>query len=712
MADDGSINAGPALPTIPDQNAAAPLGVTAGSLPLVEIPMTDEDISEWWVRIEEARDVRKQLESKWDILFKDYLPTVTDGAQDVKAGIHFRNVETKKSKLFFQEPDLILTPDGPLKDKNIDPLTGLVVTAADAAFVKQAVLNKKLGRKGVNARRMVGECLFDILAWAGVGCSKIGYRNVTKPVQEPVMWPDPNWVAPPPPPGSMLGLQTATAPMVPLIGADGAPVVNTIPVVIWEEWYWTRFSPKKLLLPADLRSSRFDQEAAWEGMEFFMPELVARATFQIPDDVELRSAATDDDRVYQHVEAKSGAKPKKQVHGVEIYYKASIFDKTQPHPQAMRQLVLIEGDKGKVYVHRPSTDQTFDDLGNLTPDSLVGFPYQIFTNRDVADTPWVWCDSAFTSSSVKNINTHRQQSVKLRDANIGKFLYDTSAFTPDELDRMKRGQVGEWIAVEAGRLQNGSDKIVAALIKNEPATSDYQTASILKQDVEETLGIGGVNAGASEDTVRTATEISTSASALADRLENEQNRILDDYLMGVEKFDALLQRYATETDYVQLVGKDGATRLQAWNQQMISGKWAYTAKPDSQLRVDVARNRAQKLQFLTVTAPYANTIVDPRPIIKSLANDFGLDPNEVILPPPPPMPPGMVMPPQPGTPPGAAAGALPTPPGAGPHPAVPPQPVPHPTPAQPQGTAHKATGGLPNAAAPVTGTAQMQNGHI
>lgn len=690
------------IPEMPDPNATATATLPADGAanPLVTCKLTEEEIGEWWARVNSSRDVRKNLESKWDLLLKEYLPTVTEGAMDVKAGIHFRNVHSKKAKLFYREPDLILTPDGPLKDNVTDPVTGMVFNSGDAATIKQEVLRKKLGRKGVNARRMVGECIFDILAWAGLGCSKIGYRNVTKMVPEPVMQPDPNFVPPPAPQGSMLGLNTPQAPQVPVIDPlTGQPKVNQTPVVIFEEWYWVRFSPKKLLLPDDLHSSRFDQESPWIGMEFFMPEIMARAAFQIADDVELNQS-TADDLVYKHVEQKAGATKKKMVHGIEIWYKASIFDKTEVHPQAIRQLVFIEGDKSKVYVHRPSPDQTFDELGNLTPDSMIGFPIHIFSNRDVADTPWVWADSAFTNSSVKQVNTHRQQSVKLRDANIGKFLYDTSAFTPDEVDRMKRGEVGEWIAVEAGRLNNGSEKIVAALIKNEPARSDWQTAEALKQDIQETLGIGGVNAGASEDTVRTATEIQTSASALAERLEDEQDRILDDYLLGVEKFDALLQRYATESDYVRWVGKDGVQRLQMWNQKTISGRWAYTCQPDSQLRIDVARNRAQKLQFLTVTAPYANTIVNVKPIVKSLAKDFGLDPNEVIMPDQPP-------PPMPGQPhvPGAAAGT-PGAPAASPTGSAAP-PVSSPGPAGPP---HAATGGLPNSPSPGAGTTQMQQG--
>lgn len=692
----GSDNPESGIANVPDSGAdTASLVANPGGLPLVAIQLTPDQITEWWDEIEQSREMRKRIEEKWDILYQEYLPVVTKGAEDVRAGIHFRNVHTKISKLFFKQPDLILTAEGPVKDAMPDPLTGMILTAEDSAKQFQAVLNKKLGRKGVKVKRLVGECLFDILAWSGLGCSKIGYRNVTKPVQEPVTQPDPAWVPPPPPTGSILGLQAPPQPpMIPVLDpATGQPMMKTTEVTIYEEWYWSRFSPKKLLLPADLKTSRFDEDAPWMGMEFFMPETVARSTFKIPPGVELKLTSEADDRVYQHEGAKdSTIKARKLVRGVELYYKANIRDATEPHPQAIRQLVLIDGDKDKVYVHRPSPDQTFDELGKLTEDSLVGFPYQIFTNRDMADSPYIWADNAFTNSSVKHINTHRRQSVKLRDANIGKFLYDSGAFTPDEITRLKNGEVGEWIAVMDGRLAQGADKLIAPVVKNEPARDDYRTAQALKQDVEETLGIGGPNAGAQQDTVRTATEIATSASALADRMEDEQGRILECYLEGVEKFAALIMRWASEQDYIQWVGQDGNTKLNAWNKDTISARWAFDAKPDSQLRVDVARDRAQTMQFLEVAAAYP-MIVNPKPIFKKLATQFNLDPTEVIM---PDLIPGM---PVPGAPPVPGSGAPPIPPGAT-------GGAPAPGPSQAQSA---PTGAQPNAPAAGQGPPQLQH---
>lgn len=636
---------------MPDMNDLGQVGPPAGTdtsnlvtpaaegVNLTPIPLTPDQIGEWWGRIKESRQQNKRLGDKWDVLMKAYLPEVNAGAEDLKAGIHFRNVHTKIPKLFFRSPDLIITAEGPAKDVIIDPTTGVPIDNVSAAAIKAAILRQKLGTKGVNVKRKIGAALFDVIAWAGIGCTKIGYKAVIKQVDLPVMGPDPNFV-PPDQPGSVLGLGAAPEPpQVPQTGPDGQPLFEPQPVTIYEEWYWDHFSPKRLLRPAELKSTMYDQDASWLGMEFDMPEATARAAFQIPPEVELKTSPSTDYE-YKHEEI-NGSQAKGLVHGVEIYYKTSIFDPTtQPHPQALRHLVLLECSQEKAFVHRDDPDQTFDELGMLTPDSRIGFPYQIFTNRDLTDAAVPWADNAFTNASVKHINTHRRQSVKLRDANIAKYLYDSGAFTPDELGRIQRGEVGEFIAVEAGKLAGGAEKLIAPIVKNEASRDDWRTAQILKQDVEETLGIGGVNAGGTEDTVRTATEISTSANALADRIECEQDRVMDDYLCGVAKFDTLLCRYATETSYVNWVGNDGMNRLQPWNRSIIAGKWSFTAKPNSQLRIDAVRDRAQTIELIDTLMPLAGVMVNIKPLLRKLTLQFGEDPHELILPDPPVVEPG------------------------------------------------------------------------
>jgi hypothetical protein len=628
--------------------------------------MSDDDLAEWWKRIERAQARVKGREEKWDILLKEYLPIVSKSgeAETVKVQAHFRNVHTKMGQLFYRSPDLILTPDDPGPANNLlqnpqqptmpgqpmpgqppmpgappPPPPGPPLTMEDIISIKQAVLNKTLGRDGIKTIRLMDELLFDVLGWSGIGCSKLGYRCVTKPVPAAS---SPG--APPNPVGaSATGVDQGPAAAPPPAFPGAAPPIQAqpVPVPIFEEWYWRRFSPKKALWNDDLRSTRFDEDATWLGMEFFMSPGKAMKAFNLTADEAAKAA--EDDRVHVYEEDKHGGSPAPGlVHGYELWPKASVFT-DEPHPQAIRQLVLIEGIRDRPIVWRLSPDQEFDPTtGKLTEDSLIGFPIRILTIRDLADSAFPESDSAFTNSEVKQLSTWRRQSVKLRDAQIGKYLYDTGQLDDDDLARIQAGDVGDWIGLKAGALAQGADKVVSAMQQIHATNDDYRGYQGIETDMNETLGISANQAGSPTPTVRTATEVSDVQTNASARSEKERSRVVDFYLDGARMIDQLLMRYADNTQYVHIAGDDGARRLQAWNGQMISGKFLYEISPDSQMAVDTEADFQLLLNFYNLSAQ--DPMVNRQYLVRRLARMRGLDPAKVILPPQPPAPPKPVPP--------------------------------------------------------------------
>ena len=94
---------------------------TAGAPPpspegeLVSIPLSEEEVGQWRQRIQQSIDRREQEEARWEILLKEYLPTVKAGneTEALKVNTHFRNVQTKIGLLFVRRPEIQLTPKGP-----------------------------------------------------------------------------------------------------------------------------------------------------------------------------------------------------------------------------------------------------------------------------------------------------------------------------------------------------------------------------------------------------------------------------------------------------------------------------------------------------------------------------------------------------------------------------------------------------------------------
>lgn len=616
---------------------------------LVTLPFDEEFMNLIWLQVEKAESRRKFRETSWDLLLNEYMPVVSPSGEPetVKVQAHFRNTHSKLGSLFFKTPDLVMVPDdpGPANNSMPDPRSGLPQFAGqtlpplkmeDVIAIKAAVLKKKLGRDGIKAERLMDEMLFDVLQWSGLGVCKVGYACTMKSL--PKMGPPPTPAAPPPVPGSVLGLtappSAPVGPPVPQMGPDGQPLMEDVP--IFEDWYARRFSPKKFLCDPFLRSTRFEEDASWMGMDFFLTPKVASQKYGIPED-QLNKAA-EDDRVHQW-SWDAGAKPVGMVHCIELWMKSSVWTpESNPHPQAMNQLVLVKGLRAKPVVWRASPDQDFDkNTGRITNDSLVGFPIKVLTIRDLADACFPSSDSAFTNSDIKQMSTWRRQSISTRDAALGKYFYDSSAFGDDEVEQLKNGPIGDHIAVADGRLKDGADKIYAASAKVTSSRDDYQGFAGIKQDMNETLGIGSNQAGSETDTVRTATEADKVASASQARNDKELGRVIDIYLDIARGVDQLLMRYMTDIEYVQIGGDAAGAQMQAWNGKLVSGKYLYEIAADSQLRPDNARDFQMDMQFYNLTAK--DPMMNRGYLLKQMARRRGYDPAKLVMPPPPPPPP-------------------------------------------------------------------------
>lgn len=616
----------------------------ADKSPLVTLPMTPEEVGQFWEEVEKADTRIAQRSISWDVLLKEYQPIVKASGtpEALKVNVHFRNVHTKLPQMFFRNPDLICTPEDPSPANDtmpnpmqrfapVDPMTGQQVqlpplTREDVIAVKQAVLNKTLGRTGIKAHRLMDELLFDVLAWSGIAACKIGYRCAFATIQEPVMQPDPNYI-PPQQPGMVLGLQPqAPPPQVPVTDPmTGQPQMKSTKVPIYEEYYARRVPPKKLIVDSNLHSGRVDEDATLTGMHFYLTPKRAISEFGVTED-EL-GVGSSDEKLARY-EADGNAKAEKLVHCVELWVRASAYT-DEPHPLAINQLVLIEGIKDRPVVWRPSPDQEFDERHQLTKDSLLGFPIQLLSIRDLADSPFPEADSAFTNSQAKELNTYRRQGVKLRDAAIGKYLYDADAFDDEtDIPTLLESEIA-FIAVKAGLLKDGAKSILDTTAKVQGTPDDYRNQAGIAQEMKETLGISSDAAGNPEATIRTATETAAVSQGMQGRNGKERDRVLDFYLELARKVDQLLMRYMDQEHYIQIVGVEGANRIMMWNKDVIAGTYLYDISPDSQMGPDSALDYKNTLELYNLAAP--DPLFNRAYVLRRLARMKGMDPAKVVL---------------------------------------------------------------------------------
>jgi hypothetical protein len=499
----------------------------------------------------------------------------------------YANVEQKKAQLFFQSPEVQLRPTMP----------GL----ENQALLFQAVVNEQLGPDGADAKSMVGEVLFDLLCPAGFGATKIGYEATTVPVDMPSMSPE--------------------AAMLAGIPPDAIPMVQS-ERVIHQRYFWERFSPGQLLYPDDFTGSNFDM-SPWLGMRYRMDASVARRQFKLAPDQGKESKVSNDEMLMseQADGADRSSTPKLTVS--EIWYKASMFDPQAVNPELIRQIVFVEGVDDPV-VHRDSPNQRFDQYGRMET-GMRGFPIHVLTTRYVSDQALPPSDCDISRVLVDEKSKFRTQMIMQRNRSLPQRWIDTARVGQEFKDKVEADPM---VGFQAIIPVNGSGQDVIGEISTARYPRENYTANdYCDRDIQKAWAMGSNQQGAETDTSRTATELSIIQGNTDVRLDYERGKVLEWYCKGAEKFAALIQLFADETQYVQVLGGK-APQMEPWDKTKIAGRFVFTAKPDSAIRVDAAQERRAALDLYKVTANDPN--VRRTELLKAIVQRYGFDPAQVV----------------------------------------------------------------------------------
>ncbi len=571
----------------------------------VLIPLSEEELAQWRTRVSRARLAQKDWHKVWDANLDAYQPKPQDlsgdaDRYDVNPNVDFRQVEQKKAQLFYDRPEVLLEAEEPL---------GTALNAAQVVTLRQAVINKFLGPKpdGVDVLRTVQMALLDILAIAGIGWTKIGWRIVTKDVP-----PDAETIA------------------------AGGPTDRAVPVPIYSRPFWDYLPVKRGLIPHDaigLESDDWD----WIGQDFAMPLTQARQEFTLPDDFQPSGDPNLPKlRDRQGRFEKDASVP--QVSGTEIHYYRSRFNGDVVHPDVVYELVLLDGLEGGAARHRPCPYQTIGPDGRLTDDSVTGYLLHPLAVRDPASGAYPLSDSSVTRPLVEQLKVYLSQQVMLRDATQPIIAFKESGIDASQRDSLKANGYLRVFPITDEEWQSTDGIPIKSVALPAQSRDNYEGQAIFERKIEQSLGINSNQQGVSNTGRRSATEIQTVNAATDTLLAAQQARLTDGFLKGVRKLDALIQRMAKGKDiYVKILGPDGAQTLESIDPAMVPGRMLYKIRPDSQLRVDAAQDRAQALQYynLIANSPSAN-----RYEVESwLTKKFGLDPAKMLTPPQPPPPP-------------------------------------------------------------------------
>lgn len=585
--------------------------------PAQVVPLSEDELAYWRQEIDRAQRVRDEVAARhdWQGNLDRYAPSdVVRTKGEVNVGADFRDVERKKAALFYDVPAVgLLVDDGdqPLAAAQ-PPVPGQPPpppppTLGSLVSVHQELLNAMLGPTELHLKPTVHKVLLDVLAASGVGAVRVGYQATTEPVQ--------------------------TEPIAdPVTGMELQPA-QTIDVPVHEEWFVSRLSPKALLLPADFRDTD-GRYLPWVGYRWQKPASQVRREYGLPEDFSLPNGDRQKPFFYEDDAAKpgvGGGDP--QVTGVYLEYRAHTRGKAR-HPEVVWCLSLVDGMEQPLK-HGPSPNQAIGEDGRLTPDSLIGFSVRPLWIRDLPDSAYPPSDCAVTGPLTRELNKFRTQMVMARDAAKDVILVDTEKLNPEARDQVERGTIGRYVPVEPGALAGGIDQVMKQVATASLGREHYTANDYIERDREAILGISANQSGSTTTTERSATEVQTIQKNSEARFELERQRVVAWFLDVVRAVDALIMRYGDERLAMRVLGP---RKGQFWAQfrQALAGGYRYDMQIDSGKYLDVEANRRQWLQFYQMTAqdPFANRMV----LLKKLAQAWGLDAAEWIVPPEPPKP--------------------------------------------------------------------------
>lgn len=562
-------------------------------------------VGDWMNRIKASEDVVKDLVDResdgWKANTRAYMGKVLTkqpSEHTVSVPLDFSYLELKKSQLAFQVPEVHLKAKNP--------------QSAAAVGTFQLAVNHELGPENADAPTLIDEIATDVLI-CGIGASKIGYEADIRERQVPVMVDtvDPMTLQP--------TRMQAIDPMT------QQPQTKPEKFLAGEEYFWRRFPAEHLLLPVDFEETNFDR-AAWVGMKYFMDFASAQKAYQLPPDFAgtlstPRETLSSDERP-----DRSGGMIK-QVECYEIWLQAGVFaPEEQPLPKQVKQLVLVKGLNRPV-VYRNSPYQWVGPDGKLK--GMEGFPIHPLTLRFLPGSAYPVSDIGMGRPLSEEISTYRSQTVRFRDRAMPTQWYDRTRLTPEILEKLTRGEMMARVGVDG----NGNEVIGIVALPTMPRESWEGNEQITK-DFEKTWAIRSPTV---EPEGRTATEV-RDASAVSDvRLDKERTKFLRWFTTGASKFASLLQQFKTEPGYVEIVGPDGAAKMQAWDSKMVQGEFVFTAKPDSALRLDADIERRQIANLYNLVGRDQNARRDE--ILKVLFQRHNMDPQKMVAPTPPPQEP-------------------------------------------------------------------------
>jgi hypothetical protein len=263
--------------------------------------------------------------------------------------------------------------------------------------------------------------------------------------------------------------------------------------------------------------------------------------------------------------------------------------------------------------------------------SVVGvrrYPIRPLTKVFVPGRPIPPSDVTITRPQVKEMEKSRTLQMVQRERSLPLRWYDVNMVDEETESLLIEGRVQAMIPFN-GPATNAIGEIARATYPRE----SFEFDRVLNQELSEAWAIGPSQMGQPAPGETTAAEVRESSAAAGTRLDYDRAKVLRWFVEACEVLFGLMQLYADQTDYAEMVGPEGASSLVAWNKDHLKGWYALEARPDSALRLDAAADRQQALNLFQLLGN--DPFVDRRMLLQEVLRTHNLNDGKILKPQPP-----------------------------------------------------------------------------
>jgi hypothetical protein len=560
----------------------------------------------WRAQIEACRKRRERfLTNVWqtNVSFRVQRPfsqasadeADTNGTDQIAVPADWSRTRSKSAALFSQLPRI--------------SLDATLAATKPAVPIFEKIANHFIPLAG--AASVMEECMADLVNASGMCAATAQYEATFKTEQVPSVDVSPY------PPDQIP--QLIQAKLIP---------TQDVKRVVSERYRWYRISPSQLLWPIDFTGSDW-QRARWLGYEGTLPWARARDAFHLSeadkDDVCSAPGSTTTARTLSGDQTRELQAYDELVKFQEIYYWRALCDPEERHFDCIWRLVFVSG-KDEPVIDEPWAGQQLNEQTN----EYIGctrLPIEVAVITYVSDRAVPPSDSEIGRAMVLEQMRSRSQMIMQRTRNLPVRTFDVNRIDPAIADLLMKGIWQGMIPVN-GPGERVLSQIAAAAFPKE----DFSFDSVSNRDLDDAWSMSPNQMGNYNTGERSASEAQFVQSAYASVIGFQRQKVVQMFLGLVETTLGLIQLTLDDYEAQAIVGPDGVQRLQTWDRQMIAGKYVATIRQDASVLQDASSRTRQLMQFLNIAGKSGRINIDP--IIAELAALSGLDPAEVMAPPP------------------------------------------------------------------------------